>query len=102
MNKFMITIGIIGIFVISFLIFWINSPRFLPADLSESEFCWDKGFDGDSNTDRYMKYKGKDYGMVECGSCYVEGCEWFEFNVTKDWRGNLHLVENDALGRVDE
>jgi len=84
----LILVGLLALFI-----FLFNSPRFLPVDLSESKFCKDQGFHSDTLTNSYREYLGKDYGMVECVSCYVEKCIFVELNVTKDWRGNLHRVK---------
>lgn len=101
MNKEKIVFSIIMILTILFVIFMWNSPGLMPADLSEYYFCKDLGFQADSNYGEYKQYKDKDYGRIDCGSCYVEGCFFEYFNVTKDWRGNLYLIEDDAETRQD-
>lgn len=105
MNKKGLLTGVIVFLIIIFSsIFWINSPRFLLGDFSSEKFCADQGYLFQTDMGgRYVEYRDKGYGRVRCFRCYVDECDRMEFNVTKDWRGRLHIVRilNNARGELD-
>ncbi len=89
----------IVILIFSGFYFSMTSPRFSLMDFSETTFCNENGYK--YVIGGYLEYKDSDYGMVGCAKRFVEGWEKEYFNVTKDWRGNLHKMK-DALVSGDE
>ena len=85
----LIFLGIIGVFLI-LIAFSFTSPRFSISPFAEQvewmNFCEKQGYDF------YISGFSERFGKIKCFSCYGPKCIMEEFNVTKDWRGILHLT----------
>ena len=62
---------------------------------ASNDFCEESGYDTLAIRGTYVPYKNKDYGRIKCYSFYADGNEEVEFNVKRNWRGKLALVEVD-------
>ena len=77
-----------------FIILFFQAVQYkLSPVLADIDFCEEMGYDTINPRGYYVPYKEEDYGRVTCLAFYAEGRETKNFDVVRDWRGKLHLVE---------